>query len=53
MLEELPEDVHKNAYGKEMDSFEKTGLINFIEELWRVFAELLDMCYNKNSTKPK
>ena len=52
MIREVPKNLAKDIYSKEMDSFETPGLVNFIEELWRIFAELLDICYNKRTIKP-
>jgi len=47
MLQKLPGDLDSQVYSREMDHFEKTSLINVIEEMWSIFRTLLDLVFNK------
>ena len=35
---QIPKDIEKDIYKKEMDTFEKVSLINVVEEMWKVFG---------------
>ena len=45
MIELLPSKISTEVYLKEMDTYERIGLINLTEEMWRLFGQILKECF--------
>jgi len=46
MINRLPSRLAKTVYIKSMENYDKVSLIIFIEHMWTLFSQVLELCFN-------